>query len=348
MNQALTRPRPLEATVIGSWAIPGWYEFYAAAVKQDPHRFGPADRDEAVRDAVSAVVADQLSAGLDRVTDGEVQRVDFNLGFYDHIQGLQRLESPRFWGAPGHDQRSKFVAIAPIQAPAGLGCVEEYNRFRQLCPAAPTKMPVPGPFTLAGCIGGGSVYKNREEVTEALLPIVRREIQSLVAAGVDFIQLDEPSFACHPQQADYFLDVVRRTVADIPVYTSMHMCFGNYRARAVGWRSYAPLFPAVRGVAVNQLALEFASREMAEIELLKELPDHIDVAVGLVDVKNTWVEPTGLIAERIQQVLQHLPPERVSITPDCGFSQTPRHVAVGKSRNMAAAARQVRQDLGLA
>jgi 5-methyltetrahydropteroyltriglutamate--homocysteine methyltransferase len=208
-------------------------------------------------------------------------------------------------------------------------------------------MPVPGPFTLAGCIGGGEIYKSREEVAEALLPIVRQEIIHLVAAGVDFIQLDEPSFACHPQEAEYFLDVVRRTVADIPVYISMHMCFGNYRARAVGWRSYAPLFPAVGGVVVNQLALEFASREMAEIDLLKELPEHIDVAVGLVDVKNTWVEPVGLIADRLEQVLKLLPPDRVSVTPDCGFSQTPRHVAVGKSRNMAAAVRQVRRKLGL-
>ena len=347
MNKCVNRPRPLEATVIGSWAIPGWYEYYAGAVRQEPHRFGPADREEAVRDAVSAVVADQLGAGLERVTDGEVQRVDFNLGFYEHISGLKRLETPRHWGAPGHDQRAKYVAVEPIQALAGLGCVAEFKRFRQLCPDAPTKMPVPGPFTLAGCIGGGEVYKSREEVTEALLPVVRREIQSLVAAGVDFIQLDEPSFACHPQEADYFLDVVRRTVADMPVYISMHMCFGNYRARAVGWRSYAPLFPAVGGVAVNQLALEFASREMAEVELLKELPETMDIAVGLVDVKNTWVEPVGLIVQRLERVLEMLPPGRVSVTPDCGFSQTPRHVAIGKARNMATAVRQVREKLGL-
>lgn len=345
MSAKITRPKPLEATVIGSWAIPGWYEFYAGAVRAEPNQFGPVDREEAVRDAVSAVVADQLNAGLERVTDGEVQRVDFNLGFYEHLSGLKKLETPRFWGAPGHDQRSKYVAVGPVEAPYGLGCVAEFKRFREICPHAPTKMPVPGPFTLAGCIGGGDVYKSREEVTETLLPLVRQEIIDLVAAGVDFIQLDEPSFACHPQEAEYFLDVVRRTVANIPVYTSMHMCFGNYRARAVGWRSYAPLFPAVGSVAVNQLALEFASREMAEIELLGQLPEHIDVALGLIDVKNTWTEPVGLIVDRIEQALKYLPPERLSVTPDCGFSQTPRHVAVAKSRNMAEAVRQMRRKL---
>ena len=84
----------------------------------------------------------------------------------------------------------------------------------------------------------------------------------------------------------------------------MHMCFGNYRARAVGHRSYRPLFPQIGRAPVNQLALEFASREMAEVELLAELPETMDVAVGLVDVKNTWIEPPELVAERLRTVLK--------------------------------------------
>lgn len=347
MVSSLTEIRPLEVTVIGSWSIPGWYQAYAEMTNREPERFGTADREEAVIDAVHAVVQDQLAAGLDRITDGEVQRVDFNLGFYEHFIGLRKLDSPRLWGAPGHDQRSKYEAMEPISAPYGLGCVSEARLLRRIAPNKATKMPVPGPFTLAGCISGGSAYPNREAVAEALLPIVRQEILDLVTAGVSFIQLDEPSFACHPQQADYFLDIVRRTVEGIPAYFSMHMCFGNYRARAVGWRSYAPLFPSIERVAVDQLAFEFASREMAEVELLENLPDNIDVAAGVVDVKNTWVEPVDLLVARIEQLLEFVAPERLSLTPDCGFSQTPRHVAVGKSKNLVAAARIVREKLGL-
>lgn len=343
----MIRPAALEPTVIGSWAIPGWYLAYAQFVKANVNQFGSTDREEAVRDAVTAVVKDQMDAGLERITDGEVQRVDFNLGFYEQIEGLERIDQGRFWGAPGHDQRSKYRAIGEIRAPQGLGCVEEYERFRQIAPHVKTKMPVPGPFTLAGCISGAGVYQDRKEVTEALIPIVHRELRDLAKAGVDFIQLDEPSFACHPQDADYFLEVIARTCSNIPAYISMHMCFGNYRARAVGWRSYEPLFPSVAQVGVNQLAMEFASREMAELDLLRQLPDSLDVAVGLIDVKNTWVEPVELIVSRLQDVLKRLPPERVSVTPDCGFSQTPRHVALAKSVNMVRAVSQVRKSLGL-
>jgi 5-methyltetrahydropteroyltriglutamate--homocysteine methyltransferase len=207
-------------------------------------------------------------------------------------------------------------------------------------------VPVPGPFTLAGCIQPGHVYRDRLAVTQALIPIVNREMKALVQEGVDFIQLDEPSFACRPDQPEEFLDLIARTVEGVTAKLSMHMCFGNFRARAVGHRSYRPLFPHIARAAVQQLALEFASREMAEIELAREIKAPMELAVGLVDVKNTWVEPPELIAERLRTVLKHIEPERVSVTPDCGFSQTARFIAVKKLAAMVEGVRIVRGELG--
>jgi 5-methyltetrahydropteroyltriglutamate--homocysteine methyltransferase len=335
----------IPTTVIGSWSFPGWYEAFIASVAAEPHRFGTADREEAVRDAVRLAVDDQLRAGLDRITDGEMTRVDFNLGFYQFLRGLEPIPRARQWGAPAHDQRDRYRCVAPLSAPDGLGTLAEYRRLREITDAS-LKMPVPGPFTLAGCIDGGAVYPDRASVTAALVPIVNAELRALAAAGVDFIQLDEPSFACHPGNAEAFLSTIAATVEGVSAYLSMHMCFGNYRARAVGHRSYRPLFPQVGRASVNQIAMEFASREMAEIELLAELPESIDVAVGLVDVKNTWIEPPELVAERLRAVLKHVDAERVSVTPDCGFSQTARHVTTAKVRAMVEGVRIVRRELG--
>jgi 5-methyltetrahydropteroyltriglutamate--homocysteine methyltransferase len=336
--------RLIPATIIGSWSLPGWYEKFVADSKENPDRFGPADLAEAARDAVRVAIADQSWAGLDRISDGEMQRVDFNLGFYRRLDGLQPISPVRRLGAPAHDQRDRYRAVAPLSAPGGLGTIAEYQLLRETTDR-PVKMPVPGPFTLAGCIDGGAVYPNREAVTAALIPIVNAELKALEQSGVEFIQLDEPSFACHPREPETFLDVISRTVQGVTVYISMHMCFGNYRARAVGHRSYRPLFPHLGRAKVNQLALEFASREMAEIELLRELPRTMDVAVGLIDVKNTWVEPAELVADRLRTVLKYVDPERVSVTPDCGFSQTARHVAVAKARAMVDGVRLVREEL---
>jgi 5-methyltetrahydropteroyltriglutamate--homocysteine methyltransferase len=334
----------LPATVIGSWSFPGWYEKFIADVKRHPERFGAADREEALRDAVRLAIDDQVRAGFDRITDGEMQRVDFNLGFYEYLRGIEPLPRQRFWGAAAHDQRDRYRATGPLSAPDGLGTVAEYRRLREYTDR-PVKVPVPGPFTLAGCIDGGAVYSGRDQVTGALVSIVNAELRALVAAGVDFIQLDEPSFACHPADPESFLDVIARTVNGVHAYISMHMCFGNFRARAVGHRSYRPLFPHLGRAAVSQLALEFASRELAEVELLAQLPEAMDVAVGLVDVKNTWIEPAEMVAERLRAVLAFVAAERVSVTPDCGFSQTARHVARAKAQALVAGVSLVRSEL---
>jgi 5-methyltetrahydropteroyltriglutamate--homocysteine methyltransferase len=293
---------------------------------------------------VRLAVDDQLRAGADLITDGEMQRVDFNLGFYDYLGGLEALPPARRWGPPAHDQRSRYRCTCPLAAPNGLGLVAEYRRLRTLTDA-PVKVPVPGPYTLAGCVEGGDVYPDRRAVAEALLPIVNREMRALVREGVTFLQLDEPSFACHPDRPEEFLDIIARTVEGVTVPVSLHMCFGNYRGRAVGHRSYRPLFPHLARAKVSQLALEFASREMAEVELAREVKAPMGLAVGLVDVKNTWAEPPELVAERLRAVLKYIDPERAHVTPDCGFSQTARFIAVRKLTNMAEGVRMVRREL---
>ncbi len=335
----------LPTTVIGSWAFPGWYAKFCEDVARHPELFGPDDREEARRDAVRLAVNDQMEAGADIVSDGEMSRVDFNLGFYDFLEGIERLPQARHWGSPAHDQRDRYVAVQPLKASRGLGILAEHERLRSIT-KAPVKMPVPGPFTLAGCIQGGSVYPSREQVARALVPFVNKEMKDLVSAGADFIGLDEPSFACHPQSPELFLDIIGKTVAGVDAKISMHVCFGNYRGRAVGMRTYAPILEHLSRAPVQQLALEFANREMAEVELLITIPAPMEVAVGLVDVKNTWIEPPEFIAERLRTVLRYIEPERVHVTPDCGFSQTARHIARRKLAALVEGVRLVRHEFG--
>src|SRR2546423_3498362 len=145
---------PIPATVIGSWSFPGWYAHFCDESAAHPEKFGTDDQAEALNDAVRLAVEDQLRAGADLITDGEMQRVDFNLGFYDHLTGVEPLPPARRWGPPAHDQRSRYRCKEPLAAPHGLGVVAEYRRPRQYT-NAPVKGPVPGAFTLAGCIPGG-------------------------------------------------------------------------------------------------------------------------------------------------------------------------------------------------
>ena len=344
------QPRPLRTTVIGSHPFPAWLEFACQHLDQ----FGKDDLAEMQDDAVIAALHDQLAAGLDVVTDGEQTRLDFNLSFYGFLEGLE-LEGavPRRFGPPAHDQRGKHAVVGELRAPRGLGAVGEFRRLQRLAPAGPAlKASVPGPYTLSGRLVPNAQYRDRFALTEALLPIVRAELEALVAAGCREITVDEPSMSCYAHQEDprHFVEIFNRTVAPIvgKCRLSTHLCFGNFKGRAVGLRRYAPMFPAFNKLTVDELHLEMASREFSEIAILEKIAPHLDVAVGIIDVKSYYIEPPEEVAARVRLCLKHAPAERLAFAPDCGLSQTARWAARQKLANMVAGVKIVRGELGLA
>jgi 5-methyltetrahydropteroyltriglutamate--homocysteine methyltransferase len=88
-----------------------------------------------------------------------------------------------------------------------------------------------------------------------------------------------------------------------------------------------------------------ASREFAELVRIGEIGERHDVGVGVIDVKSYYVETPADVEERIRACLQYVTPERLSISPDCGLSQTARWAAREKLANMVAGARAVRESL---
>jgi 5-methyltetrahydropteroyltriglutamate--homocysteine methyltransferase len=347
------KSKPLRTTVIGSYPFPGWLEFASQHLDQ----FGPDDVAEAQDDGVIAALHDQLAAGLDVITDGEQTRLDFNLSFYGYIEGID-LEGkpPRRFGPPAHDQRGKHKAVGELRAPRGLGAVEEFERLKRLAPPAEARGPalkssVPGPYTLSGRLLPGERYKDRWALTEALLPIVRSELEALVKAGCREITVDEPSMSCYAHREDprRFVDIFNRTVEPVvgKCHLSTHLCFGNYKARAVGPRRYAPMFPHFLDMKVDEIHLEMASREFAEIELIEQVAKRKDVAVGVIDVKSYYIETPKDIADRVRMCLKYAPPDRLSFAPDCGLSQTARWAAKQKLVNMVDGVRIVRKEVGV-
>ena len=350
---------PLRTSVIGSYPFPGWLEL----ASQQLDRFGPDDLAELQDDAVICALHDQLAAGLDVVTDGEQTRLDFNLSFYGHLAGLA-LESapPRRFGPPAHDQRGRHRVVAPLAAPRGLGTVQEFQRLQRLeararanipAPRVTLKASVPGPYTLSGRLAPNADlgYPDRWALTEALLPLVRQELEDLVVAGCVEISVDEPSMSCYAYREDAgrFVDLVNRTVATVAgrARVCTHLCFGNYKGRAVGPRQLAPLFPAFLDFACDEMHVEMASREFAELDLIAEIAKRFDVAVGIVDVKSYYVETPDDIARRVKRCLELVPADRLVLAPDCGLSQTARWAARRKLANLVSGVRQVRTSLGL-
>lgn len=342
--------RPLRTTVIGSYPFPGWLEH----ASQHLDAFGVDDLAEMREDAVIAAIHDQCAAGLDVITDGEQTRFDFNLSFYGFLEGIEmEAASPRRFGPPAHDQRGKHRITGQLSAPRGLGAVEEFERLRRLAPPGPTlKASIPGPYTLSGRLVSNAQYPDRMAVTEALLPLVRHELEALGEAGCTEVCVDEPSMSCYGYREDprRFVDLFNRTVEPLVNRCRIctHLCFGNFKGHPVGYRRYAPLFPAFLDLHVDELHVEMANREFAELEVIGDIAQRMDVAVGVVDVKSYYLETAEDIADRVRHCLEFAPAERLVFAPDCGLSQTARWAARRKLAAMVEGVRRVRAERGIA
>lgn len=332
----------IPTTTVGSMAPPGWLVSATRAIERG--EFGTADVEELLTDAVDVAVLDQQRAGVDVLVDGEMRRQDFNLGFYGRLQGLEARPLARRFGPEGHDQRGKWLVTQELSAPDGLGVVAEFGYLLSVADR-PSKACVPGPFTLSGRLDGGTVYQDRLEIAWALVPIVNAECRALVEAGAEFIQIDEPSAAVYPDGLDEYVNLFNAAVEGVEAKIAIHLCFGNFRGRPVARRSYRPLFPRMFDFRADQFLLEFANREMAEVELLREFPPDRELAAGLVDVKNYWCETPEVVAERVRRLLEYVTPTQLWVLPDCGFSQTARWAATRKLRALVQGVEIVRREL---
>jgi 5-methyltetrahydropteroyltriglutamate--homocysteine methyltransferase len=327
---------PLATSVIGSHARPGWLDVAVAAAGRG--ELGPADIREVLDDAVDLALRDQEDAGIDIVSDGEMRRAGFfTAEFYRHLTGVAPLPPERRLGAGGHDQQHRFRVTEAIAAPDGLGVVEEY-RYARTRTERPIKVTLPGPFTLSGRLtyGPGEVYPDRIAAARAFVPILAAELGRLADAGAAYIQIDEPSPAIHPDASSEFATLFNDAVAEVAgrVRVAAHLCFGNYLGRPLARRAYRPVLEQSLRFRVDELVLEWANREMAELDVAAEIAAagrHL--SAGVIDVKSYHIESADEVAERVEHILAvGVPEDRLTLVPDCGFSQTARWATKPKLR----------------
>jgi 5-methyltetrahydropteroyltriglutamate--homocysteine methyltransferase len=330
---------------IGSYASPGWLVSGRARMREK--EFGPADVDEMFEDATRIAIADQIEAGLDVITDGELSRSRFVFEMFGLLDGLERVAPVRKLGVPGYDMAPHFTAGGSVSAPRGLGVVKEFETLRRLAPGRALKVAIPGPLTFATYIAPGA--QGLDALLDDLGVFVRAELDALVAAGADYIQLDEPGLSERPGGMSFAdgVAVINSTLVGLDARTSVHVCFGNNAGRPLSDRNLPPLVPALRQLEADEVSIEMANREMAQADVLGELAAELDVAVGVVDVKSFHVETAEQVCERVMLCARHAPARRLRLTGDCGFSALPRSYARRKLHALVAGAQRARERLGL-
>ncbi|MGB9986157.1 methionine synthase [Salarchaeum japonicum] len=321
----------LLTTVVGSYPKPSWLN-RARDLHEDPEsEFDDDDWREAQDDASRLITNEHERAGLDVIVDGEMRRNEMVEFFAHRIDGYEFNGPVKVWGHNYFDKPSVTDEVEYDES----WLVSEYE-FTADVADRPVKVPITGPYTLASW-SFNEAYEDEEALAYDLADLVNEEIEKLVAAGARYIQIDEPALATTPDDHAIVGECLERIVSGIPddVRIGLHVCYGDY----------SRIYPELLDYPVDELDLELANGDYDQLDVFKDPEFTKDLALGVVDAHVAEVESVEQIEENIQKGLEVVPPERLTVSPDCGVKLLPREVAYGKMENLVTAARNVEAKL---
>jgi 5-methyltetrahydropteroyltriglutamate--homocysteine methyltransferase len=321
----------LLTTVVGSYPKPTWLNRAKDLAEEDGTDFDDDDLAEALDDAARLITEEHVRAGLDVVVDGEMRRNEMVEYFADRIDGYEFNGPVKVWG---HNYFDKPSVVEEVEYDEPW-LVEEFG-FTAGVADRPVKVPITGPYTLASW-SFDEQYGSEEALAYDLADLVNEEINRLVDAGARYIQIDEPALATTPDDHAIVGECLDRIVDDVPadVRVGLHVCYGDY----------SRIYPEILDMPVHEYDLELANGEYDQLDVFTEPEFTKDLALGVVDVHTAEVETVEEIKENIKRGFEVVPPERLTVSPDCGVKLLPRDAAYRKMENMVEAARQVEAEL---
>ncbi len=354
----MSRDRPLfMSSVVGSMPRPAFVrELIRPGVAE---QLGAEVYGRRMDAACAYVIAMQEAAGLDEITDGEWRRPSYIGVIADICEGFERSTI---------DGRPWTTVVAPIAA-ENPGVIAREIEFVRRHTDRRVKATLPSPYLLGQRMWdpkrSSQAYPTREAFMQALVPVLNQELRLVRDAGADVAQIDDPHLCLFvdeqvrkdhedpESESDLAVDLINGVLEGVDgIDTAIHLCRRNRgRAGWVGEGGYDPIMRQLRKLAVRQYIMEFTIPVAGDFDVLRRLPDDRLIGLGCVDVRAEQIDTPEQIVARVEQALDHVDKERLSLNPDCGFApgsaaEIPMDEPYAKLSNEAAAARMLRDTHG--
>jgi 5-methyltetrahydropteroyltriglutamate--homocysteine methyltransferase len=292
--------------------------------------------------------------GLDVVYDGEQRRTEM----YDHVAAQARGFEPR---GTVRSFDNKYYAKAAVVSPPSIAAPQDVEEFRFVHEhtGREVKVPLTGAYTMVdwsydehyaheGALGGSAERRyeaRRRFVADVAEGVIRPNVEGLVAAGADWIQIDEPAATTKLDEVPLVVEGFNAALRGLGASRkSMHICFSDY---SVLWPAVLELDDCL------ELQLEFANRDSRELGTREEdRPGYAEtlrlfrahgypgVGLGVLDIHSDFIEPAELVRDRILYAVDVLgDPDVIQVNPDCGLRTRSWDVVYEKLTNMVAGAR---------
>jgi 5-methyltetrahydropteroyltriglutamate--homocysteine methyltransferase len=322
-------PNPT-VTVVGSYPKPPHEgkEFRLRKVLQG------LDRDQAtledVRSAedelVREIIQEQIAAGVELLTDGQVRWDDGLTRFAGEMEGFSIGGLIRFFDTNTYFRQP--VVKGAVTRRSGI-VVDEF-RFAREVSSVPVKAVVTGPYTLAA-LSRDEHYQSTAALVQDLAVALNEEAKDLVSAGASVVQFDEPALArvpgSRPGDLDVFAEVASSLVDGVGATTVLQTYFGDIVEHG----------PDFFSLPFDVFGLDLVAGR-SNVEAIHEFPSQKVLSAGIVDARNTKLESMEALVETMRDLNEAVPPERLWVAPSCGLEFLPREAANRKCWRLAEAA----------
>ena len=298
------------------------------------------------REATQFAITEQVKAGIDIPTDGEMRRENYIHYQCRHLKGFD-FENLTERVLRDGAYRAELPTINGKIETTGQHFLDHDFTIAQSFTDRPVKITVPGPITIMDTTAN-SFYDDNRTLAFDLAAALNDEIRALAAAGCKHIQLDEPLFARNVDAAlDYGVECMERCFDGVPddVTRIMHMCCGypghldDEDYHKADPNSYFRLAKAIDASSIQQISIEDAHRHN-DLGLL-ELFSQSTIILGVVTIAKSRVETVDEITNRLKSALEHIDADRLIAAPDCGLGILGQELATQKLKVLCQAAQSV-------
>jgi len=281
----------------------------------------------AVEDEVTLeVIREQVEAGIDLVTDGQIRWEDGQTPFARRLQGFSINGLQRYFDTNVYFREpvveGEVVWTAPIT-------VADYTFARARSPR-PVKPVVTGPFTLAA-LSRNTFYPTFRDLVLALARALNAELRALVQAGAEVIQVDEPALLQRKHDYPTFAEAMAVLTDGVKGTLVLATYFGDIGG----------LYPQILALPFAVLGCDFVAG-YRNWEVLETAPFTKGLMAGILDARNTRVETAEEIVAAIRRISSVVPPERLMVAPSAGLEFLPRGVARRKLHALVEGTRAAR------
>ena len=283
-----------------------------------------ADVRRAQDDLVREVIAEQEAAGVDLVTDGCARWDDLLTPFAAHMAGFEVGGLLRWFDNNVYYRRPVCVGSVEWRGPASV----EVYRFAASVASRPVKAILPGPVTFAR-LSVDEHYRDHESFVLAIARVLAQEAFELQAAGAPVIQIDEAALLGAPEDLELAGRALGVITGELDTETLLVTYFGD--AKRLGTELFR--LP-VEGFGFDLVA----GPENAE--LIRQRPNG-KVQAGIVDARNTKLEPTEEVVRVIEGLARAVPPDSLLVSPSAGLEFLPRDKARAKLQRLSEAVERV-------